>query len=137
MSGDDCGCDDVPQADCGPCGTGRRGKVWRVLAGSLFSHLLRVKRKKTGGSFDLTGYGARCYFRKNRYNFDEPPYATLTCEVVDATKGQVRVKLGATETRRLVDVGYFDVEVYKLDDFDVAYRVLQGEYVVDLEVTTA
>lgn len=132
----DCSCNETPQPECGTCGPTRRGKVWRVLAGSLFSHLLKVRRRKTGASFNLTGYGVRCFFRKTKYDFAVPAYATAECEIVDAAKGQVRVKLGAPTTRLMVDSGFFDVEVYSLDDPDEVYRVLHGGYVVDLEVTT-
>lgn len=128
-------CGETKQPECGPCGEKKRGKVWHIIAGSLFSRILRIRRK-TGGSFDLAGYGVRCYLRKTKYDFSEPPYAEATCEVTDAAKGKVRVRLGASTTRLMVDTGFFDVEVYSKSDPEEVYRVLQGAYEVDLEVTT-
>ena len=44
-------------------------------------------------------------------------------------------RVGSSLARNLIDQGRFDVEVYKIDDPDIVYRVLQGRYRVDPEVT--
>lgn len=124
------------QPDCGPCGERKKGRAWRIQAGAHFKRSLKIRRVATGGSFNLTGYGVRCYFRKVKYDYAETQTATATCTIVDEATGRVDIILGATTTRLMVDTGFWDVEVYKLDDLDEVYRVLQGTYSVDLEVTT-
>ncbi len=121
---------------CEPCGAAKAGKTWLIKQGALFSRLLKIRWKRTGASFNLTGYGVRAYLRRNLFDASEPPLATCTCTIVDAATGQARVRLGATVTRGLYDRGFFDVEVYSLDDPDEVYRVLQGAFTVDLEATT-
>jgi hypothetical protein len=130
----DCGKTSAP---CGPCGGGSGGVVWTIKQGALLSHRLHVINKAKGSSFDLTGYGVRGYLRHRPFDESYPALAEFVGEVISpATSGKIRVKLGATVTRRLWDRGYFDVEVYKLDDPDIVYRVYQGQWVVDLEITT-
>lgn len=127
------GCEEV---DCGPCGGGpRKSKVWRILQGSLFQRKLHVVNTETGASFDLTGFGVRAALRIDRVEKGSPIVALDGTVVSPAANGWIRVRLGATKTRLLMDQGYFDVEIYKLDDPDVVYRVVQGTYRVDLEVT--
>lgn len=124
-------------APCGPCGAEGRGVVWKIKQGALLSHRLHVVNALKGTSFDLTGYGVRGYLRHRPFDESYPALAEFVGEVIaPATSGKVRVKLGATVTRRLWDNGFFDVEVYKLDDPDIVYRVYQGRWVVDLEITT-
>lgn len=130
----DCGCE-TPQPDCGTCGTKSRRKLWRILAGATFTRPLKIRKRKTGGSFDLTGYGVRAWFRKVKFDYAANAVQSV-CTIIDAATGRVDLVLGAMTTRMMCDTGYFDVEVYKLDDPEVVYRVLQGEYRVDLEVTT-
>ena len=122
------------EVDCGPCG--KKGPlVWIIRQGALFSHRLHIVNSETGASFNLTGYGVRAALRYNP-NEKGTPVAELVGEVITpATKGWIRVKLGAQATRNLIDQGRFDVEVYKIDDPDIVYRVLQGRYRVDPEVT--
>jgi hypothetical protein len=134
MSG--CGCNETQQPDCGPCGERKKARAWKIQAGAVLKRLLKIRKVSTGGTFNLTGYGVRCYFRKVKYEYGETQAATATCTIVDAAAGRVDIVLGATVTRNMVDTGYWDVEVYKLDDLDEVYRVLQGTYSVDLEVTT-
>ena len=89
----------------------------------------------TGASFDLTGFGVRAALRIDRVEKGTARAELTGTVVTPAEQGWIRVRLGATKTRLLMDRGFFDVEIYKLDDPDVVYRVLQGEYRVDLEVT--
>jgi hypothetical protein len=123
------------EVDCGPC-SGRKGKVtWTIKQGSLLSHKLHVIDTITGSNFNLTGFGVRAALRYNALEKGSA-VAELTGAVISpATKGWIRVSLGATATRLLLDHGRFDVEVYKLDDPDIVYRVMQGRYVVDPEIT--
>lgn len=130
------GCNETPQPDCGPCGERKKARAWKIQAGAVLKRLLKIRKVSTGGTFNLTGYGVRCYFRKVKYEYGETQAATATCTIVDAAAGRVDIALGATVTRNMVDTGFWDVEVYKLDDLDEVYRVLQGTYSVDLEVTT-
>lgn len=125
------------QPQCGPCGaSAAKGRVWKIQAGAYFKRSLKIRKVATGGTFNLTGYGVRCYCRKVKYEYGETQAATATCTIIDAVTGRVDITLGATVTRNMVDTGFWDVEVYKLDDPDEVYRVLQGTYSVDLEVTT-
>lgn len=124
-------------APCGPCSASSGGVVWTIRQGALLSHRLHVVNTLTGSSFDLTGFGVRGYLRHRPFDESYPALAEFVGEVIaPATKGWLRVKLGATVTRRLYDNGFFDVEVYKLNDPDVVYRVYQGRWTVDLEITT-
>ena len=123
------------EVDCGPC-SGRKGKVtWVIKQGALLRHKLHIIDTLTGSSFNLTGYGVRAALRYNPLEKGSA-VATLTGAVVSpATKGWLRVELGATDTRLLLDQGCFDVEIYKLDDPDSVYRVLQGRSRADAEIT--
>ena len=123
------------QPECGPCGAAKRGKIWHIKQGSLFSRKLHVVNDATGASFDLTGFGVRAALRIDRVEKGTARAELKGTVVTPAEQGWIRVRRGATKTRLLMDRGFFDVEIYKLDDPDVVYRVLQGEYRVDLEVT--
>lgn len=123
------------ELDCGPCGPRGRGKVWPIKQGSLFSHKLHIIDTATGSSFNLTGYGVRGALRYDKIE-KGTPLAEMTGEVIaPATSGWIRVRLGATTTRLLLDRGRFDVEIYKLDDPEIVYRVIEGRYEVAHEVT--
>lgn len=108
--------------------------VWPVRQGALFLRRLRIA-KVSGASFDLTGYAVRCQFRRNHFESNAAAVATPTCTIVDAARGVVDVRLGATATTLLYDGGVFDVEVYDPNDLDVVYRVYQGRWTTDLEAT--
>lgn len=124
------------EVDCGPCGAGKkRSKVWLIKQGALFSHKLHVVTEETGASVNLTGFGVRAALRRDRTEKGTALAELVGTVIAPAEKGWIRVRLGATKTRLLADRGYFDVEIFKLDDPDVVYRVLQGEFRVDLEVT--
>lgn len=110
--------------------------VWTIEQGAVFSMILRVRNKKTGGAFNLTGYAVRGQLRRQRFESQTLPVATFACTVLDAAKGKVRVRLGASVTTLMFDGGYFDVEVYDPDDLDVVYRVLSGRWITTLEATT-
>jgi hypothetical protein len=128
------GCDHN-QVDCGPCGAQKRVKHWTIKQGSTFSHKLHIVNDQTGSSFDLTGYGVRAALRYDTLEKGTPIAEFVGTVIAPATKGWIRVSLGATVTRLLMDRGRYDVEIYKLDDPDVVYRVKSGRYVVDHEVT--
>lgn len=127
---------EAAQPDCGPCGGGEKAPlVWKILAGATFNKRLKIRKSHNGGSFDLTGYGVRCWFRKVKFDYAATAVAAV-CTIIDAPTGRVDLRLGAMTTRMMVDTGFFDVEVYKLDDTEVVYRVAEGAYKVSLEVTT-
>lgn len=123
-------------ATCGPCDADGRGITWLIRQGALLSHRLHVVNKNTGSSFNLTGYGVRGYLRHRPFEENTPLAEFEGSVIAPATSGKIRVSLGATVTRRLWDRGYFDVEVYKLDDPDTVYRVYEGAWTVSLEITT-
>lgn len=125
------------QPDCGPCGGEDKGVTWKIQQGAYFKRRLKIRKLATGGSFNLTGYGVRCYFRRVKFTTAADQTATATCTIIDAATGRVDVTLGASVTRMMWDTGYFDVEVYKIADAEEVYRVHQGAWAVDLEVTTA
>jgi len=121
--------------DCGPCGAPRGRRVWQIKQGSLFSHKLHIIDSNTGSSVDLTGFGVRGALRYDKVE-KGTPLAEMTGSVIaPATNGWIRVRLGAMTTRLLLDRGRFDVEIYKLDDPEVVYRVIEGRYEIAHEVT--
>lgn len=125
------------QPECGPCSaSATAGVTWKIEAGAYFKRRLKIRKKATGGTFNLTGYAVRCYFRKVKFEYGENQSATATCTIVDAAAGRVDITLGALTTRGMFDSGFFDVEVYSLTDPEEVYRVHQGAWTVDLEVTT-
>lgn len=129
------GCNHSKEVECGPCGRSRKRATWTIRQGSLFSQKLHIIDTETGVSFNLTGFGARAALRYDKVEKGSP-LAELTCTVITpAIGGWIRVRIGATKTRLLLDQGRFDVEIYKLDDPDIVYRVLEGKYVVAHEVT--
>lgn len=129
-------CNKSGEVSCGPCSASSGGVTWKIKQGALFSYKLHVINADKGSSFDLTGYGVRGYLRHRPFESDVPLAEFVGEVITPATKGWIRVKLGATVTRGLWDNGFFDVEVYKLDDPDIVYRVYQGKWTVDLEITT-
>lgn len=124
------------QPACGPCGSASKGLTWKIEQGAYFKRRLKIRKKANGGTFNLTGYAVRCYFRRVKFETSENQVATATCTIVDAAAGRVDVVLGASVTRLMWDSGFFDVEVYSLTDTEEVYRVTQGAWAVDLEVTT-
>ena len=109
--------------------------MWVIKQGSLLSYKLHIIDTNTGSSFNLTGFGVRAALRYDKVE-KGTPLAEMTGSVISpAISGWIRVRIGATVTRLLLDQGRFDIEIYKLDDPDVVYRVLEGRYRVGHEVT--
>ena len=120
---------------CKPCGGTGDALLWVVKQGALFWHSFRIV-KSTGAPFDLTGYEVRCQFRRWHFESLTTAIAVATCTIIDAAKGKVELKLGATTTRLMFDRGVFDIEVASLTDPDEVYRVAQGRWSTSLEATT-
>ena len=123
------------EVDCGPCSSRKGPVTWVIKQGALLSHRLHIVNSETGSSFNLTGYGVRAALRYNPLEKGSPVAELVGTVISPATKGWIRVVLGAQKTRLLMDQGRFDIEIYKLDDIDIVYRVLQGLYRVDPEIT--
>lgn len=119
---------------CGPCSGGDNSIMWVIKQGALFLHSFRIV-KSTGAAFDLTGYEVRCQFRRWHFESLTTAVAQATCTIIDAPKGKVELKLGATTTRIMFDRGVFDIEVASLTDPDEVYRVAQGRWSTSLEAT--
>lgn len=109
--------------------------LWRISQGSLFLHQLTIVDNRTGRRFDLTGYTVRCQLRRGTFESTTAAVAEATCTVVDAVRGKVQVKLGATVTKGMYDSGVFDVEVSSDIDAEEVYRVYQGRWSTSLEAT--
>lgn len=109
--------------------------MWLIQQGSLFSHKLHIVDTLTGASFNLTGFGVRAALRYDKIEKGSPLAEMTGTVIVPATGGWIRVRLGAMTTRLLLDQGRFDVEIYKLDDPEVVYRIIEGRYRIAHEVT--
>lgn len=121
---------------CEPCTDpcAQQATVWLVKQGALFWHRIKLVRAN-GSRFDLTGFTVRCQFRRGTFESTTAAVAEATCTVVDATRGIVDVKLGATITKQMFDFGVFDVEATNDIDPDEVYRFLSGTWTTSLEAT--
>lgn len=110
---------------------------WLIKAGARFRVKITLRDKSTGKAFDLSGYTAAAHFRLVPYDYTLPALWAAEVEILNATKGQLRLTLTPATTKYMGGhgSGYFDLELYSETDETDIRRPLQGRWSVSLEVT--
>ena len=104
--------------------------------GAILEFTFRV-RGANGSPYDLSLFTPRGQLRRLKDRSSQL-LAELTVErLAPFSSGRLSVTLGATATRLLTGKGFFDIEIEDTGtpNPDRVYRVLQGEFAVDAEVT--
>lgn len=108
-----------------------------IYQGATFTDTLTIKNTD-GTPFDLSNYSGRGKIQKTEFSGSD---VDLSVSITDAANGEMKISLSSTQTASLECINnaqtwtVYDVEIYTSDDPAIVYRVLQGQALIEPEIT--